>query len=285
MRVRSLVILLAATLVGLVASAEGASRFSEFGGRLTGLPVKALFPSVQAVDTRGVIAAIAQPRPSGVYRLSVPTGIYIVAARAENSQGHGFSAFSAPARAHAGRRTKLSPHLTAVKPARAARVFPLAHGAVVTFGSLLVVDPDLGSALGGADLSATAINHFFNLCTPQGTVIVSSDPTFVAYQKQESALSRAGRLSTPYDYKPIKPQFRITGEAVVKRGAAKPPNNVGLTVTLTATDLRTGGVVAKGISEIVEGAVEIDSATLLAVVDEAVARLSAQGCGSARVGA
>jgi hypothetical protein len=277
---RVLPLFLAATLVGFVASASGATGFGGLRGRLTGLPPHALFPAVHAINTRGVISAIAQPRLSGAFRFAVPAGAYVVTATAVNATGRGFAGVSAPVLVRAGRRVRVITRLVPVRRPRRARVFPLANGAIVTFGSVLVVDRDLGSALGGADMRATVINHFFNICSPQGTVLVETDPSVVKYLEQERRLWLAGQLTTPYDYRPLKPQFKITGEADVTRAATGAPHNVDLTVTLTATDLRNGKVVARGTSGIGGGAVEITSTELLASIHQAVARLGANACGS-----
>jgi hypothetical protein len=280
MRFRAVLVVALAVLGAAAAVADGAARTALLSGRLVGLPKGAIVPAVRAVNTRGVIAAIAQPSASGAYRLFVSPGDYLVIGSAASPKGREFEAFSAPVAAHSRKRTKVSTRVKSVKTlgADVAVVRPLAH-AIVTVGSVPVVLSNPGLAV-GVEYQDHVVHLLYSLCTSQGTVFVDSSPEGVAAIKQERALAAAGRLTTPFDYRPLKPEFRITGEAdVFTSGPA--PNNVGLKVKFRATNLRTGGVLLDNTwAELTPGALDITSSDLQATVDLAVERFARAACGN-----
>ena len=263
LRLTSLLGLLA--LAAPVAGAQGALPNSTIRGRLAGLPANPLLADVFAVNTRGVIAAGVELGPTGSFRMAVPSGSYVLIGSAASPGGQEFLGGTRPVRARAHKRSTIGGRLKPVKASSAAAAPPppLAHGAITSVESISVIDNGASTELGGADLRAHVINLLLNLCSGAGTVLVDASPRFVAFAKQELALSRAHRLSTPFDYTPLKPQFVISGKAEVTRGPAAPPNNIGLTVELLATSL-TGGQGARGFDEIPPAATEISTGALLA---------------------
>jgi hypothetical protein len=62
------------------------------------------------------------------------------------------------------------------------------------------------------DYTGVVTNILFTHCASRGITFVDTSETFRKYAQQELALSRAGRLGTPFVYKPIKPQFRVETE-------------------------------------------------------------------------
>lgn len=278
LRLTSLLGLLA--LAAPVAGAQGALPNSTIRGRLAGLPANPLLADVFAVNTRGVIAAGVELGPTGSFRMAVPSGSYVLIGSASSPGGQEFLGGTRPVRARPHTRNTIGGRLKPVKASSAATTPPpLAHGAIASVESVSVIDNGASTELGGADLRAHVINLLLNLCSGAGTVLVDTSPRFVAFAKQELALSRAHRLSTPFDYRPLKPQFVISGKAEVTRGPAAPPNNIGLTVELLATSL-TGGQGARGFDEIPPAATEISTGALLATVDVATERFAKAACGN-----
>jgi hypothetical protein len=282
MGVTVLAIGFAATGIGLDAAAgKGSFSGGELYGRVHGMPAGALFDVVEAVDAHGVIQATAAPGPSGDFKLFVPTGTYLVVTDADGGRGQKFTSASTPVAAQTSVRTPIGLHLKAVKGARASSApGPVTDGAVVSVGNVSVVDTALGSELvNGTDLRPTLINRFLNLCSPQGTIMVQTSAQFVAYAKQEAALSATGKLSTPFVYKPIRPQFTITGEAEVTR-TENPVVQLGLTVKLRITDLRSGHVVATATAGIPQSKPPLVTSDVLGALGAATDRLAQAGCGA-----
>jgi hypothetical protein len=271
------------SIVG-AAHAHAANKLSsaEIFGRVHGEPSGAPFDVIEAINARGVIARSGAPNASGQFRFFLHPGTYIVVSTADNRHGQHFDSASVPLRARTGKRVPVGLHLRKVKTAEASRSRgPVANGAVVSVGDVKVVDAVFGSVAPGANLRPTVINRFLNLCSPQGTVMVQTDAQFVAYAKQEAALSRAGKLSTPFDYKPLKAQFTISGQAEVTRSDTPVPDQVGLTVKLQIVELKNGRVVAKAQSGIPDskGAI-LSEESILNAVSEATRRLAIAGCGA-----
>ncbi|HEY4996853.1 MAG TPA: hypothetical protein VII03_02585 [Solirubrobacteraceae bacterium] len=270
-----------ATLAVLAATpAQGALPNAEIRGRLSGLPANPLLADVFAVDTRGVIAAGVELKPGGSFRMAVPSGSYVLIGSAAAPAGKEFLGGTPPVHARAHKRNTIGGRLRKVKAGAATTPPPLAHGAIATVGSIPVLDTSAPTELAGADLRARVINLLLNLCSGAGTVLVDTSPQFVSFAMQELALSRAHRLATPFVYKPLKPQFMISGKAEVALGPAAPPHNVGLTVELIATSVSGGGQVARGFAEIPPAATEIAAGALLATADLATERFAKAACGN-----
>jgi hypothetical protein len=280
MRFRTVLIVALAALGAAAAVADGAARTGVLGGRLAGFPTKALLPAVRAVNTRGVIAAIAQPSASGAYRLFVSPGDYLVIGSAASPKGREFEAFSVPVAARSRKRTNVRTRVKSVKTLSAdiAVVRPLAN-AIVTVGSVPVFLSNPGLAV-GVEYQDHVVNLLFNLCTSQGTLFVDSSPEGVAAINQERALAAAGRLTTPFNYRPLKPEFRITGEADVFT-SGPPPNNIGIKVKFRATNLRSGRILLDNIwAELTPSAPHVTSPEIQATVDLAVERFAHAACGN-----
>ncbi len=261
--------------------AASALNGAEIYGRVHSVPAHAPFDLVEAINTRGVIVQSEDPNASGQFRFFLHPGTYIVVSTADNPHGQHFVSASHPLRAHSRKRVPVGLHLRKVNAASARGRGPVANGAIVSVGDVRVVDAVFGSVAPGSDLRPTVINRFLNLCSSQGTIMVETDARFVAYAKQEAALSRAGKLSTPFDYRPFKPQFTITGQAEVTRSDMPVPDQVGLIVKLQIVELKNGRVVAKAQSGIPDskGAI-LSEESILGAVGEATRRLAIAGCGA-----
>lgn len=236
---RGIAVALACAVAALWAPAAWA-RTGKLDGTLGALPSGTEAPLVEAVTPRGTIAGLSLLNGSGAFSLSVPAGTYVLASDAYEGETP-YSAFSAPERVRAGGtddvRKQLSLRAHAAVRARAAGVLP--HGAIVTVTSFEFTDDRNPAAPTTVQLRNLLINDLFRACTAKGTVFVDTSPEFVAFAKQELGLSRSGKLSTPFDYHPLKPQYEIIGSASVesKEGdILRTDLNVSMTANHLAVD-------------------------------------------------
>ena len=289
--VRAIRMVLAVGLAGLVAAllaaAVAGARSSQIAGRLSGLPQDALLSTVLALDTHGEIAQIAPPSSSGGYRFFLAPGTYLVAAGAASGANPGarkarlFLAVSRPIRVRAGRLSPASIHLKRIHSATAsaAAAIPL-KDAIVSVGNVPILDDRPAPTLVGGNVGFHTATLLFDLCSRVGTRFVETSPAIVAREKQELALSRAGRLSTPFDYRPLKPDFAITGSVTVapETEAGAPPNTQRVTFELKATRLHGGGVVVDT-KFIVPQTLVDDPLVLQHIVDGGVEKFAGAACG------
>jgi hypothetical protein len=278
---------LAFGLAGLVAAAVAGARSSQIAGHVTGLPRSPLLSTVLALDTQGVIAQIAPPSPAGSYRFFLSPGTYIVAAGAASAaspgarKAHLFLSISAPIRVLAGKQSQARIHLKRVHSTRASAAarIPL-KDAVVTVGNIPILDDRAAPTLVGGTVGFHTATMLYNLCSRVGTRFVETSPAIVAKEKQELALSRAGMLSTPFDYRPLKPEFAITGSVTIvpETEAGAPPNTQRVTVELIATRLGGGGVVVD--TKFIAPQTRVDDPLVLQhIVDGGVEKFAGAACG------
>lgn len=177
-------------------------------GKITGLPAGAVSLGVEAVDGRGVIGAIGPLGAGGSYRLTPPAGSWIVVATA-TSGDEPFSALSVPVRVR-GHRTATVKPTRAKQQASAAAVTRLKPGSVVTVDRMTLQDERAFSPGGSyTDITATVTNDLFRACSSRGITFVDSSPAFTSFARQESNLSRAGRLKTPFSFHPLKLKYSV----------------------------------------------------------------------------
>lgn len=215
-------VVVAVGLAGLLAAAAAGATSSQISGHVTGEPPSPLLSTVLALNTHGVIAQIAPPRSDGRYRFFLSPGTYLVAAGAESAasagarKAHLFLAISKPIRVRAGKQSSATIHLKRVHSikANAAARIPL-EDAIVTVGNIPILDDRPAPTLIGGNVGFHTATMLFNLCSRVRTRFVETSPGIVAREKQELALSRAGKLRTPFDYRPLKPEFAITGSLTV----------------------------------------------------------------------
>jgi hypothetical protein len=88
-------------------------------------------------------------------------------------------------------------------------VAPCSHLARVRLTApILLIDNRAGLDL-RADYTALVTNDLFAHCSSRGITFVDTSEAFRKFAQQELALSRAGRLATPFVYRAITPQYRI----------------------------------------------------------------------------
>ncbi|HVO55207.1 MAG TPA: hypothetical protein VMT37_12425 [Solirubrobacterales bacterium] len=212
---RSLCAVLAVVVaVALAAPAVAAAGGTRIAGTLTGLPKKADLAAVEAVDPRGQIGGVDLVGGGGAFSLAVKPGTYVLASSA--IEGEDELAGFGPAK-KVRRGAKVRDH-SKLKPL--ARSAAAGSRALLRRGSVLTVtgfeftdnstDPDVVH-----QLRSQLLNDLFRRC--EDYVFVDTSPEFVKFAQQESALSRAGKLSTPFQYRPIPPQYEIFGSASFER--------------------------------------------------------------------
>lgn len=59
------------------------------------------------------------------------------------------------------------------------------------------------------DFAPVVENDLYRLCSSHGIELVDTSTAFKKSAAQESALSASGRLSTPFVYRPIKPEYGV----------------------------------------------------------------------------
>lgn len=291
LRLRSAVrvarVVLAVGLAGLVVAAVAGARSSQISGRVTGLPSSPLISTVMVLNTNGVIAQIAPPRSTGRYRFFLSPGTYLVAAGAASAASPGahkarlFLAISPPIRVRQGTQSTASIHVKRVHATRGsvAASIPL-EDAIVSVGNVPILDDRPAPTLIGGNVGFHTATMLYNLCSRVRTRFVETSPAIVAREKQELALSRAGRLSTPFDYRPLKPDFAITGSLTVvpETAAGAPPNTQRVTFELKATRL-SGGHVVVDTQFIVPQTLVDDPLVLQGIVDGGVEKFAGAACG------
>jgi hypothetical protein len=190
----------------VVASADAAN--GTLTGTLTGIPAEASADVVEAVSPQGVIGGVGTVGASGAYSLSLPTGTWLVTASALSGDSP-LTALAPPLRVRAGHKAR--GHAAPLKASQAA-TRGLRAGSVVTIAPIVVQDERPPVVDGRIDYTGLVTNILFSRCATRGIKFVDTSETFRKYAQQELALSRAGRLATPFEYKPIKPQYRVETE-------------------------------------------------------------------------
>ena len=179
-------------------------------GTLTGVPANSAFTAITAVNGHGVIGGIGTANPAGRYSLTLAPGTWLLAAATGSEvepPGSPPYAFGV-VRVRAG-RTATGQTLPA-STARAGSGVRLTPGSVVTVPTVGMEDfrPD---RLPGNNYDFTSLvqNDLFRLCSPHGIVFADTSPDFIKAARRESNLSASGQLSTPFTYRPIRPEYTV----------------------------------------------------------------------------
>ncbi len=192
-------------LVGSAYAAKGT-----LTGSVTGMPSEVSSEVVEAVSPQGVIGGVGTVSPAGAYKLKLAPGTWIVTASALSGDSALASA-APPLRVRPGHVAHGRPaQLKTQAVASAARGLP--SGTVVTVAPIIINDergPVFNLKL---DYTALVTNDLFEHCSSRGIVFVDTSEAFRKFAQQELALSRSGRLATPFVYKPIAPKYRIETE-------------------------------------------------------------------------
>jgi hypothetical protein len=204
--------------IALAVAAPGAGASTgTIAGKLGALPKSADFGAVEAVDSRGRIDDVALSSDSGAYSLKVAPGSYVLVSSG-SSESSSFSSFSPPKAVRKGTKVKLSPKLKSTPLARAAS----AGKGLIPKGSVLSIEGIHWHVEEGPEqnISSLALNDLYRTCSSKGMVFVDTSPEFVKFASQERALSLAGKLSTPFEYRPLAPQYFVLGIGAVEKPSA-----------------------------------------------------------------
>jgi hypothetical protein len=199
--------LLTAAACALLAAGSAQAATGTLTGSVSGAPSGASTEVVEAVNPQGVIGGVATVTPAGAYTLALAPGTWVVTGSALSGDSP-LTAASPPVRVGAHHRTHGS---TAHLKAAAAAKRGLPPGTIVTVRPIFVLDARAGLDL-KLDYTALVTNDLFSHCASRGITFVDTSEAFLKFAQQELALSRAGRLATPFVYRPIAPQYRIETE-------------------------------------------------------------------------
>jgi hypothetical protein len=198
----------AACACALVAVGSAQAATGTLTGSVSGIPSGASADVVEAVNPQGVIGGVGTVSAAGTYKLALPPGTWIVTGSALSGDSP-LTAVSPPVKMRAHHRTKGPPAHLKAKASTAKRGLP--PGSVVTVAPILLVDERAGLDL-RPDYTSLVTNDLFSHCSSRGITFVDTSEAFRKFAQQELALSRAGRLATPFVYRPIAPQYRIETE-------------------------------------------------------------------------
>jgi hypothetical protein len=198
-----------ASFLGLLfGDAGGATRPGWIEGTVSGLPSprERVFASAMAVQaTTGQIVA-AQLLPGGSrYRLQVEPGPTVVVARALARTGRAVSALGPVITVRAGRIARRDLRLPA-SVSRSSQV----GGSVVGIG-----DIDLASS----PVEGYIINQVLQPLQGRGSVLVDETDRVRALIRSEERAAAHGRTE-PFRFRPLKPQYRISGDSGLVDGKA-----------------------------------------------------------------
>ncbi len=190
----------------VVGSAQAAT--GTLTGRVSGIPNGASAEIVEGVNPQGVIGGVGTVSAAGTYKLALAPGTWIVTGSALSGDKP-LTAVSPPVHIRARHRTQGPPAHLKAKASAAKRGLP--PGSVVTVTPIFLLDERAGLDL-RPDYTSVVTNDLFAHCASRGITFVDTSEAFRKFAQQELALSRAGRLATPFVYQPIVPQYRVETE-------------------------------------------------------------------------
>lgn len=236
----------------LVVAGSAQASTGTLTGSVSGVPSGASAEVVEAVNPQGVIGGVGTVNAAGTYTLALAPGTWIVTGSALSGDS-ALTAVSPPVHVRSRHRTHGPPARLKSKAAAATRGLP--PGSVVTVAPILLVDERAGLDL-RPDYTSVVTNDLFAHCASRGITFVDTSEAFRKFAQQELALSRAGRLATPFVYQPIAPQYRIETEqnaferslALFGLGVHKPGNletampglEASGEITITGPQIETG---------------------------------------------
>jgi len=200
--------LLTAAACALVTVGSAQAATGTLTGSVSGIPSGASAEFVEAVNPQGVIGGVGTVSAAGTYNLALAPGTWIVTGSALSGDS-GLTAVSSPVPVRAHHRTRGPTARLKSKAAAVKRGLP--PGSVVTVAPILLIDNRAGLDL-RPDYTAQVTHDLFARCASRGITFVDTSEAFRKFAEQELALSRAGRLATPFVYRPIAPQYRIEAD-------------------------------------------------------------------------
>ncbi len=210
---RLLTIVALAVSVAFTCSSLALGARGSVSGKVSEVPGGSAFDVVTAIDTQGEIGGVATTNASGGYSLTLPPGTWLIANSSDAADAL-FGGFSAPVRVRAGSHAGAGP--IAVAPTATAAAtgdHKLKPGSVVTFAPILIEDrrpPVHDNEPVPIELTNYVVNDVFSRCASKGIEFADTSPQFTAFARQESGLSAAGKLATPFVYKPVHAQYQVT---------------------------------------------------------------------------
>jgi hypothetical protein len=263
-------------LVGAVVAR--AATTGTVSGSASGLPASAVPEGVQAINPKGEIGAVGPLSAGGKYSLKLAPGAWIIETSSLGPHGP-LTSLGAPVRVRAHRTTRAKP---APVKAEATGAGKLKRGSVLTVGTIELAD-ERNFTTGTASLfvTSTVTNDLFHACSSRGITFVDTSQTFLKFAQQESRLSRAGQLSTPFAFHPIQPQFQVdpdSGNQAENAAGAVTPEE--MTMRLEVDRAGTQDAVIQGPNLVQEFSSTPDTADIMSVVHREDAALAAKMCGS-----
>ena len=155
-------------------------------------------------------------------------------------------------------------------------------GAVVTVRTIVLAD-ERDFTVGTSDfpVTSTVTNDLFHACASRGITFVDTSETFLKFAQQESRLSRAGRLSTPFAFHPVHPQFQVDPDSGNQSSnAAGAITAQDMTIRLEVDRAGTQFAVVQGPNLDQEFSSPPDDADIMTVVHREDAALAAKMCGA-----
>ena len=273
-RLTVLCVALCALIGAVVARAATTGTVS---GSASGLPASAVPEGVQAINPKGVIGAVGPLSAAGAYSLKLAPGDWIIETSSLGPHGP-LTSLGAPVRVRARGTTRAKP---APVKAEASGAGKLKRGAVVTVRTIVLAD-ERDFTVGTSDfpVTSTVTNDLFHACASRGITFVDTSETFLKFAQQESRLSRAGRLSTPFAFHPVQPQFQVDPDSGNQSSnAAGAITAQDMTIRLEVDRAGTQFAVVQGPNLDQEFSNPPDDADIMSVVHREDAALAAKMCG------
>lgn len=210
-------------------------------GEVTKLSKSAGARTVQAIDARtGSVVAVDRLGRSTSFRLSLPTGPYLLIADARTARGSAFGAVSTVQDVRAGRTARVTLRATASAAASRPSLRPTARAATLVPGSVvsimnIVVDAAPGAGR-GLSLDNAVLGEIFDGCSDMGVRFVDTHDEIIDTLEKEAAFRASGRSADTFEFRPLAAQYQLSGQGSISADGQ-------VRVELNLIDLATNGVV------------------------------------------
>jgi hypothetical protein len=247
-------------------------------GSASGLPASAVPEGVQAINAKGEIGAVGPLSATGTYSLKLAPGAWIIETSSLGPHGP-LTSLGAPVRVRAHHATRAKP---APVKAEATGAGKLKRGSVVTIGTIVLADErDFTVGTSDVPVTSTVTNDLFRACASRGITFVDTSETFLKFAQQESRLSRAGRLGTPFAFHPVQPQFQVDPDSGNESSnAAGVISAQDMTIRLELDRAGTQFAVVQGPNLDQDFSSSPSDADIMSVVHKEDAALAAKMCGA-----
>jgi hypothetical protein len=279
--VRRLTVLCVAlcALAGAVVARAATTGTGTVSGSASGLPTSAVPEGVQAISPKGVIGGVGSLSAAGKYSLKLAPGAWIIETSSLSPNGP-LTSLGAPVRVRAHRTTRAKP---APVKAQAAGAGKLKRGSVVTVGTIELSDQRDFTTGQTANLfyTSTVTNDLFRACASRGVTFVDTSETFLKFAQQESRLSHAGRLSTPFQFHPIQPQFQVdpdSGNESENAAGTVTPQDMTVRLEVDRAGTQDGFIQGPNLDQ--EFSSPPDDAEVMSVIHREDSALAAKMCGA-----